>query len=54
MPYLLNMDRAQVLAWMPDKFFHLAGVFASFLGHRRAQALASCQQFKYHGDSDVA
>ena len=30
MPYLLNMDRAQVLAWDADKFFHLAGVFASF------------------------
>ncbi|MGE9985887.1 hypothetical protein [Desulfovibrio sp. SGI.169] len=29
-PYLLNMDRAQVLAWDADKFFHLAGVFASF------------------------
>ncbi|WP_291448883.1 hypothetical protein [Desulfovibrio sp.] len=30
MPYLLNMDRAQVLAWDADKLFHLAGVFASF------------------------
>ena len=30
MPYLLNMDRAQVLAWDADTFFHLAGVFASF------------------------
>ena len=30
MPYLLNMDRAQVLAWDADMFFHLAGVFASF------------------------
>ena len=30
MPYLLNMDRAQVMAWDADKFFHLAGVFASF------------------------
>ena len=30
MPYLLNMDRAQVLAWGADNQFHLAGVFASF------------------------
>lgn len=30
MPYLLNMDRAQVLAWDAEKLFHLAGVFASF------------------------
>lgn len=30
MPYLLNMDRAQVLAWDADNQFHLAGVFASF------------------------
>ncbi|WP_298031312.1 hypothetical protein [uncultured Desulfovibrio sp.] len=30
MPYLLNMDRAQVLAWDTDRLFHLAGVFASF------------------------
>ena len=30
MPYLLNMDRAHVLAWGADKQFHLAGVFASF------------------------
>lgn len=30
MPYLLQMDRAQVLAWDTDKLFHLAGVFASF------------------------
>ncbi|MBO4301165.1 MAG: hypothetical protein J5861_06140 [Desulfovibrio sp.] len=30
MPYLLNMDRAHVLAWGPDNRFHLAGIFASF------------------------
>jgi len=30
MPYLLNMDRAHVLAWGADKEFHLAGIFASF------------------------
>lgn len=30
MPYLLDMDRAQVLAWDADRLFHLAGVFASF------------------------
>lgn len=30
MPYLLNMDRAHVLAWGADKQFHLAGIFASF------------------------
>ncbi len=30
MPYLLQMDRAQVLALDPDDAFHLAGVFASF------------------------
>lgn len=30
MPYLLNMDRAQVLAWDADNQFHLAGIFASF------------------------
>jgi hypothetical protein len=30
MPYLLNMDRAQVLARGADNQFHLAGVFASF------------------------
>lgn len=30
MPYLLNMDRAQVLAWDADRLFHLAGIFASF------------------------
>lgn len=30
LPYLLNMDRAQVMAWDSDKLFHLAGVFASF------------------------
>lgn len=29
-PYLLNMDRAQVLAWDADNQFHMAGVFASF------------------------
>ncbi|MCR5564088.1 MAG: hypothetical protein K6F46_12130 [Desulfovibrio sp.] len=29
-PYLLLMDRAQVLAWDGEGFFHLAGVFASF------------------------
>lgn len=30
LPYLLEMDRAQVLALDTDKLFHLAGVFASF------------------------
>ncbi|MBO6171341.1 MAG: hypothetical protein J6N67_04175 [Desulfovibrio sp.] len=30
MPYLLNMDRAHVLAWGPDNHFHLTGIFASF------------------------
>ena len=30
MPYLLAMDRAQVLALDADRQFHLAGVFASF------------------------
>ncbi|WP_291440907.1 hypothetical protein [Desulfovibrio sp.] len=30
MSYLLNMDRAQVLAWDADNQFHLAGIFASF------------------------
>ena len=30
MPYLLNMDRAHVLAWGADNQFHLAGVFATF------------------------
>ncbi|MDE5832773.1 MAG: hypothetical protein K2H64_07305 [Desulfovibrio sp.] len=30
LPYLLEMDRAQVLALDKDKLFHLAGVFASF------------------------
>ena len=30
LPYLLQMDRAQVFAWDADRLFHLAGVFASF------------------------
>lgn len=30
LPYLLQMDRAQVMALAPDGCFHLAGVFASF------------------------
>ncbi|GFH62311.1 MAG: conserved hypothetical protein [Candidatus Desulfovibrio kirbyi] len=30
MPYLLNMDRAHVLAWDTSSRFHLAGIFASF------------------------
>ena len=30
LPYLLEMDRAQVLALDSDKLFHLAGIFASF------------------------
>ena len=30
MPYLLNMDRAHVLALDSENLFHLAGVFASF------------------------
>lgn len=30
LPYLLEMDRAQVLALDDDRLFHLAGVFASF------------------------
>ncbi|MBQ9405510.1 MAG: hypothetical protein IJU37_02095 [Desulfovibrio sp.] len=29
-PYLVNMDRAHVLAWGSDNNFHLAGIFASF------------------------
>ncbi|MBR4742041.1 MAG: hypothetical protein IK079_04005, partial [Desulfovibrio sp.] len=29
-PSLLQMDRAQVLAWNPQEFFYLAGIFASF------------------------
>lgn len=30
LPYLLEMDRAQVLALDEDQLFHLAGIFASF------------------------
>ena len=30
MPYLLQMDRAQVLAWDEMGLFHLTGIFASF------------------------
>lgn len=30
LPFLLEMDRAQVLALDPANFFHLAGIFASF------------------------
>lgn len=30
LPYLLNMDRAHVLAWDASNLFHLAGIFASF------------------------
>ncbi len=30
LPYLLEMDRAQVMALGEDKLFHLAGIFASF------------------------
>lgn len=30
LPYLLQMDRAQVLSWDNDHLFHLSGVFASF------------------------
>lgn len=30
LPYLLEMDRAQVMALDSDKLFHLAGIFASF------------------------
>ncbi|MDR3362583.1 MAG: hypothetical protein LBO64_07070 [Desulfovibrio sp.] len=55
MPYLLNMDRAHVLAWDARRQFHLAGLFASFpsdLDSELKRFGVSIGKFSY-GDSNM-